>query len=629
MIIRIEGGIPEEMFLNAFIPAAGIGERLRPITEYIPKPLLPVLGRSLLERTLERVSSAGVGRIGINLHHKGDAIRAWLEASRYAGQVACFREEVLLGTGGALKNAESLLGDGAPFLVHNADILTDIDLPALIAAHFVSGHIATLALHDHPVHNKVAVDEAGRVVGVGEVTVKPGAERVLAYTGIAVYAPAFLEYLPDGPSHAPDFWLEAVAAGSTVGSVDVTGCVWHDVGTPASYAAAVVDTLRRDGEWVYAAQGVEARDIDIDGYVAVETGALLEDGALLRNAVVLPGGRGARGARYENCIVGDGFAVSLREHEFLGALPSEHGVQIGVGGSGRRYFRAWEGGGTVVRMVCQPDEPDYERHMAYSHFFARYGVPVPKVLREDPDAKRAEFEDLGDLSLYNYLRFPRAPQEVEEMYRRVLESLVVLHVDASRHVEECPLLATRPFDFEYFRWETAYFLERFVEGVRAIQPESREALDAEFDRLAHDADALPKAVIHRDLQSQNIMITRGEPRFIDYQGARLAPPAYDIASVLWDPYYRIDDATRERLVAHYVTLRQQRGGFDPDAFYRALAICRLQRHMQALGAYGFLSVVKGKHYFRKHIPEGLRLLRTDAAETADAYPAIAALVARL
>jgi aminoglycoside/choline kinase family phosphotransferase len=329
--------------------------------------------------------------------------------------------------------------------------------------------------------------------------------------------------------------------------------------------------------------------------------------------------------------VGKGFHLALSEPEFLGLPVSEHGVPVGVGGSGRRYYRSRESGGTVIRMVCLPDEPDYDRHMVYSRFFARHGVPVPKLLRFDPTTKRAEFEDLGDLSLYNYLRFPRPADDIEGIYRRVLSSLISLHVDASRHIEECELLASRLFDYDYFRWETRYFLERFVEGLCGQRPASRDAVEHDFDRLARQADALPKTVIHRDLQAQNIMITHGVPRFIDYQGARMAPPAYDVASVLWDPYYRLDDAMRERLLAHYIDLRTQRAGgdFSAQSFLDSLAICRLQRHMQALGAYGFLSTERGKHYFRKHIPEGLRLLKQDVAQAANAYPAIAALVAKL
>ena len=616
--------------LNAFIPAAGIGQRLRPITRQIPKPLLPVLGRSLLSRALERVSALPVRRIALNLHHKSDAIASWLEASHYRDRVSSFRENSLLGTGGALKNAQPLLKDST-FVVHNSDILTDIDLGALLKAHEASDNIVTLALHDCPAFNKVAVNSAGGVVGVGGGTVAPGTTRILAFTGIAMYNPEFLAYLPDGASNVVDAWLAAVSAGRSVGSIDLTGCLWHDIGTPASYAAAVVDALRRDGEWLYAAAGVRGRNVDLDGYIVIEEGAMLDDGAALRNCIVLPGAHVAAGVRYENCIVGDGFRIALAEPEFLGLPVTEHGVPIGVGGSGRRYYRSWDSQGTVVRMVCPPDETDYDRHIAYSRFFARYNVPVPKLLFFDPAARRAEFEDLGDLSLYNYLRFPRPAEETEDMYRRILDSLIALHVDASAHVNECGLLASRLFDYDYFRWETSYFLERFVQGVCGRHPASAEALDHDFERLARQADALPKAIIHRDFQSQNIMITRGVPRFIDYQGARMAPPAYDVAAVLWDPYHRLDDAMRDRLLAHYINLRTQRlrEDFSEQPFLESLAICRLQRHMQALGAYGFLSTVRRKDYFRKHIPEGVRLLKEDVANTAGAYPAIAELVAKL
>lgn len=616
--------------LNAFVPAAGIGERLRPITEHLPKPMLPILGKSLLARTMERVSALPIGRIGLNLHHKPDPIVTWSEASPYRGRIILFPERRLLGTGGALKNAASLLEEGV-FLVHNADIFTDIDLAALVEFHQASGNIVTLALHDSPTHNKVGVDEAGEVVGVNGYTMIPGAVRVLAYTGIAVYDAAFLKYLPAGPSNVVDTWLAAMAAGWAVGSVDVTGSLWHDCGTPASYAAAVVDALRRDGEWVHIGNGIQGRGVSLDGYVVAEEGCTVNDGAVLRNCIALPGAHIVRGVRYENCIVGGRFHLQLAEAEFLGLPVSEHGIPIGVGGSGRRYYRAQDSAGTIVRMVCPPDETDYERHIAYSRFFARHGVPVPRLLRVEPVSRQAEFEDLGDLSLYNYLQFPRTAEEVEDVYQRVLNSLISLHVDAYRHVGECNLLANRLFDYDYFRWETSYFLERFVEGLRGIRLEARDALEHDFDCLARTAVRLPKVIIHRDLQSQNIMITNGGPRLIDYQGARIASPAYDITSVLWDPYYRLDDAMRERLVAHYIGMRTRRADADfcPQDFLDALVVCRLQRHMQALGAYGFLSVVKGKQHFLKYVPEGVRLLKEDVAAAGETYPAIAALVEKL
>ncbi len=151
-------------------------------------------------------------------------------------------------------------------------------------------------------------------------------------------------------------------------------------------------------------------------------------------------------------------------------------------------------------------------------------------------------------------------------------------------------------------------------------------------------------MIHRDVQSQNIMVLPGNvPRVIDFQGARMAPPAYDVASILWDPYHRLDDDIRERLLGYYIaamkkniSLSHQRGEgqgegddrkpFDEKQFLDSLIPCRLQRHMQALGAYGFLSAVKGKKYFLKHVPEALRLLKEETAVARPDYPELFKLV---
>mgnify|MGYP003498096258 CR=1 FL=1 len=110
----------------------------------------------------------------------------------------------------------------------------------------------------------------------------------------------------------------------------------------------------------------------------------------------------------------------------------------------------------------------------------------------------------------------------------------------------------------------------------------------------------------------------------------MAPPAYDIASILWDPYYRIDDAMRERLLSYYIQkMQKETNEFNGTAFRGTLLSCRLQRHMQALGAYGFLAVVKGKKYFLKHVPEALRLLRLETGNARSDYPALYDLVRNL
>jgi aminoglycoside/choline kinase family phosphotransferase len=279
-------------------------------------------------------------------------------------------------------------------------------------------------------------------------------------------------------------------------------------------------------------------------------------------------------------------------------------------------------------MECRRDDPDFERHLIYTRFFEGHAVPVPGLIAFDDDAKCALFEDLGDASLYSYLKLPHDEAHIEDIYRSVLDILVTLHGRATEHVHECPPLQERIFDYDYLRWETNYFLDQFVLGLRKTALRNKAALENEFHRLAQKMDAFPRGVMHRDFQCQNIMITPGGiPRVIDFQGARMAPVAYDVASILWDPYYRLDDGVRERLMDYYVDERKRNSaGFHEELFRESVIPCRLQRHMQALGAYGFLSAVKGKKYFLKHVPEALRLLKEESDAAKDDYPELHMLV---
>jgi aminoglycoside/choline kinase family phosphotransferase len=267
---------------------------------------------------------------------------------------------------------------------------------------------------------------------------------------------------------------------------------------------------------------------------------------------------------------------------------------------------------------------------------------------------------LGDLSLYSFLKCPRAQEEIEEVYKRAIDILILLQTVVTEHITECPLIQKRIFDYEHLRWETSYFIERFVEGIMDIRAKNLSVLNNEFHRLALKVDSIPKTIVHRDFQSQNIMITKGRiPRVVDYQGARVGPPAYDVVSLLWDPYYRLEDDIREQLLEYYIVKMTrlntgkdretnpsipplaknpsfpslEKGGkggfFNKIQFRETLLRCRLQRHMQALGAYGFLSKIKGKKYFMKYVPEGLRLLIEDVSLAKDEYPELYDLVISL
>ncbi|HMK50352.1 MAG TPA: phosphotransferase [Thermodesulfovibrionales bacterium] len=653
------------MSVSAFILAAGLGERLRPITDHFPKPLLPILGKPVLESVMEKVAFLPAGKIGINIHYKKEIIEDYINNSPFKGSVSLFPEDPVLGTGGALKNAEVFL-QGNTFLVHNADIVSDIELGRLLEFHLSSGNLATLAVHDCPAFNKLVTDDDGLLIEIGAMCslCRDPRSRILAFTGIAVYDPGFLAFLPEGLSSVVHAWQQAVNAGSRIGTFDVTGCYWSDIGTPLTYARTLIDELRKSGETIYLHPSADwCRETEMDGFVVLEGPSphdppLMKKGTFLRNCVVLPGAsldatsssvplvgkplslvRSLEGVSFENAILGPGFRIDLNEAEMLGGETVDGPVLIGAGGSDRRYYRVMKDDNSVVLMKSRDDDPDFLRQLEYTRFFRKHSVPVPELLGAGPEAASAYFEDLGDLSLYAWLKCPRDRDQIREMFKKVLDALVIMHTNATAHVSECPLLEQRRFDYEHLRWETRYFLERFVDGIESIDVPDPSAVNSEFHLLALWVDSFAKTIVHRDFQSQNIMVVRnGVPRIIDYQGARIGPPAYDVVSILWDPYHRLDDQLREDLLEHYIKRMTSYAGspaacgsveFSAEDFRTTLLPCRMQRHMQALGAYGYLSRVKGKKHFLKYVPEALRLLREVSELAKDDYPELHRLVKRL
>lgn len=642
--------------IKAFILAAGLGERLRPITNHLPKPLLPVLGKPIIERLVERALALPVSRVGVNTHYKAEMLCHWAETSDYADKIELFYEQNILGTGGALKNAERFLR-GTNFLVHNADIFSDINLRALIEKHVSEDNVATLAIHNHHRFNNVWIDKDCKFLSVGNNKPQKGGSHRVAFTGIAVYSPEFLDLLPTGKSSVVDAWQRAVASGLSVGTTNTTGCRWADIGTAEAFSSLVFTLLKENGEVLYIHPEIDCGGADLGAETIIEKGCILGKKASVRNSILLTGAKVPDGSQIENAIVGPDYTIRLEEtftippslpsgliSGFLGDSSGRISMTlIGAGGSDRNYYRIRDGNKTAVLMECAKDDPDYKKHIIYTQFFKKNSVPVPELIGSDTGGvnhssfiKRGYvyvlFEDLGDISLYSWLKCRRETLAIEDLYKRIIDIMINLHTTVSENVSDCLLLKSRVFDAKHLRWETDYFIERYVTGLRGISVPNLSLLCREFDSLAANVDSFEKAVVHRDFQSQNIMVTKGDvPRIIDYQGARIGPPAYDLASLLWDPYSPIDVDSRERLLSYYINgVRDHHGSaFDEEAFRQKIIPCRLQRHMQALGAYGFLSSVKGRSYFLKYVPQALRYLKEEVEAVRNEYPLLTELISGL
>jgi len=271
------------------------------------------------------------------------------------------------------------------------------------------------------------------------------------------------------------------------------------------------------------------------------------------------------------------------------------------GGSDREFYRV-RGPREKTSVVIHYSDAREENAMyaGIARFLAEIGLHVPGLIFHDERQRLIGIEDLGDESLYHVFHRSTVWPAVEALYHAALDQLRMLH----RHVS-APVKTMPGFDDKLYRWERNYFLENLVRRWAGIELADSEkaGIDAEGDALAGDLLAAPRCLIHRDFQSQNLVVRRETVWLIDFQGMRPGHAAYDLASLLYDPYVDLDALQRRSLVQWYGRdgILAETGPALEDQFHRAAC----QRLMQALGAYAFLGLVKGRSNFLQHIPQGL------------------------
>ncbi len=294
----------------------------------------------------------------------------------------------------------------------------------------------------------------------------------------------------------------------------------------------------------------------------------------------------------------------------------------GAAGSGRLYYRIAQGEKSWILVKAPQVDKDFIRLLDYTRFFCGLGLPVPAVLCLDQGCAQMLQDDLGNTHLLDVVG---SRQDWKESYRAVIDILVQWQKTATPVVAQCPVLAAWQFDFKGIRWETLYFTENCLVPHLRPQPDLLEALLRDFDELALRVAGHPRVVMHRDFQSQNILIRNGKVGIVDFQGARMGSPLYDLSSLLWDPYTELPADFVEEGLGYFI--RQCDLGL-PEATLRAMfAETSFQRLMQACGAYCFLSETKKIASFARYLAPGLRRLR-QVLEGAD-QPHLAGLRERL
>ena len=300
-------------------------------------------------------------------------------------------------------------------------------------------------------------------------------------------------------------------------------------------------------------------------------------------------------------------ALGIKEDQPLEIIP------IARGGSARSFYRVRCGNRTIgIFLHYDRDRRENNYYAAQAEFLRGIGVSVPQIFHHDAAGGIILMEDLGELDLWHYRQ---APWDIRrQYYLQAIDIIGKLHALRPGNAFLAGLPLMEAFGPDLYRWERDYFRQHFVRAICGIELDRAEAqdLEEELALLAADLSGTPAVLIHRDLQSQNVMISDNQAVLIDFQGMRYGNPCYDLGSLLYDPYVSFTALEREELLQYYYCLCQKE--YSVVQFRALFQQASAQRLMQALGAYGFLGRQGNHPEFLAHVPSGLANLIEAASD---------------
>ncbi len=275
---------------------------------------------------------------------------------------------------------------------------------------------------------------------------------------------------------------------------------------------------------------------------------------------------------------------------------------IEKGGSDRKFYRVRVSSEqSIVLVKYSREQTENQRYVEIAKFLGEHGVRAPKIYFHDPAEGLIWIEDLGERDLWSYREESWLVRRA--FYESALAEIAKLHRVTQEDSAEIRHDLPAQFDATLYRWEQSYFFENCLGLHFGLDPAQLEEL-ASLPALAEITERLasfPRVLIHRDFQSQNIIMRNGHAHLIDFQGMRPGLAEYDLASLLYDPYVSLTKSERTELLEFY---RHTTESGDP-VLDEKFKLCAMQRLMQALGAYGYLGLVKKNRAFLEHIPAAL------------------------
>ncbi|OQY11121.1 MAG: hypothetical protein B6I30_07480 [Desulfobacteraceae bacterium 4572_187] len=549
--------------MKALILAAGFGTRLLPFTKNIPKALFPVAGRSLLDIIILSLQNAGCKAVIINTHHLYKKIDSYLARQKYAIPVTTRYEPEILGTGGAIKNVADFW-DHNPFMVINSDIVTDIDLKKVYDFHLNHSHPVTLVLYDDPLFNTVTVNKDGFItylhdstpfpshLASGSYILRPEETVKFTFTGIQVLDPQVLELIPDNIfSNSIDIYRKLISKNKKVCAFISKQYRWKDIGTPERYSEAVFE------------------------HMVIEAFKLA----------------------FPNCL-------------------NKRIVRTGLKGDGsdRNWYRLTSGNRSLImadhNIRKNQSTSQADSFVAIGRHLHDKDIQVPKIYLYDTFSGLVFMEDLGVVNLQTVVLNTENQDEITSYYKSVITLLGQLSITGAKGFDPTWTYQTSYYDQDLIlEKECRYFVDVFLRKYIGMNICFKD-LEDEFRYLADKAlEFSVNGFMHRDMQSRNIMVKNNRFYFIDFQGGRLGPIQYDLASLLIDPYVVLSRSVQNQLLHFSVETLSSLLNVDPNSFLACYKYCAITRNLQILGAFAYLSRIKAKRYFEKYIPDAIKTLK--------------------
>jgi len=568
---------------KAFILAAGFGTRLLPLTRAVPKPLLPLQGRAMLDRALDLVQEWGVTDVVVNVHHGADAlVRHLIQERNHRLRIQISFEPEILGTGGALARASWFFADQKPFWMVNADVVADVDCNPLQKS-FVPGKTIASAWLMASRGPRTVECQNGSIVNFQSK--RPGTEGTFTFCGIHLVDPAILEFLPrDGFASIIDAYKLAMTNGWRVAGVPVENAFWADIGTPSQYINAEAEYARYTSETSHPMATASTVRISLAPPMIYGPGIEKKKYA------------GIMALRARDAL--DGNERELVS-QWVKSLDHVVACPLAPRGSARSFTRLYCRNQSSVLVRHKPDREENNLYTVHTRFLKSVGVPVPDVLAENSKHHLALFEDAGEISVQDVASaWPVA--RLEKLYRDVLDVMVIFHERGYRAAQKRSIRLMPPFDRKLYAWEHDLFSGLFLKERMGISDAVIFEISKELKQVSRQLLRLRPVLVHRDLQSSNIILKGRRWSLIDYQGMRFGAAVYDLASLLCDPYIQIEPDVRGRLLRHYA------GQADTQSMCIDMFWCgAVQRLGQALGAYARLGKLPGTVHFIRYIRPAL------------------------